>query len=165
MKLIRPTAKYKKSFLAAVREFQREGTWREEFENFEAYMKKDRQYAKGKDLPNGYVPSTTYWLIDNGKFIGRTSIRHVLTPALRKIGGHIGYGIRPSMRKKGYGTKLLALALKKAKRLGISKVLLTCDDANTASWKIMEANGARMENKITVKGVKRRRYWITNRGR
>ncbi len=165
LRLIKPTAKYKKSFIEAMKEFHREeiknDTDIKKLENnFVEFVKKMRDYEKGKNLPKGYVPASYYWLVDNLEFIGETTIRHRLTEALKKEGGHIGYGIRPTKRKRGYGTKILALALQKAKKLGIKKVLITCDDDNIGSWKIIEANGGILQDKIRYKGKLKRRYWI-----
>lgn len=68
-------------------------------------------YEKGINLPENYVPASYFWLVRGNDFIGEISIRHRLTPALEKYGGHIGYKIRYSEWNKGYGTKMLVLAL------------------------------------------------------
>ena len=106
MELVLPSIQYKESFLAAVKEYQAEelDDRRDYYEldikklqeNFSVYIESVLLQAKGQNLPEGYVPQTTYWLIDNGEFIGRSSIRHTLTEHLLKEGGHIGYDIRPS---------------------------------------------------------------------
>lgn len=90
------------------------------------------------------------------------SIRHHLTEELQIYGGHIGYEISPSMRNKGYGKKILAIGLVEAKKIGLSKVLLTCDVNNVPSKKIIEHNGGKLENIVDVSGVlgKRMRFWI-----
>ena len=112
-----------------------------------------------------YVPSYDYFAVDDDKFIGRINIRIELTPALLNYGGNIGYGINPKYWQKGYGTLLLKLGLEKAKELGLKdKVLLTCDDDNVGSYKIIEKNGGILENKIAnTEGNETfltRRYWI-----
>ncbi len=172
MQLILPTITYKDSFLKAVKEYHavkvadRRNIYSlniEELENdFPSYISKLLSESDGKDLPEGYVPQTTYWLVDNGEFIGRVSIRHVLTEFLLKEGGHIGYDIRPSKRKMGYGKKILELALPKAKEIGLDKVLVTCDETNIGSKKIIEANGGIFENAVTTTEgrPKKLRYWI-----
>ena len=123
----------------------------------------------GEDLPAGYVPATTLWLVDGQKFIGRVNIRHRLTPHLMQFGGHIGYMIRPSEQGKGYGNLQLALALDYCRehlRDAISggKVLVTCDDDNVRSAKVIEANGGVLENKVenfeSGRTILTRRYWI-----
>lgn len=107
------------------------------------------------------MPASTRWLVDDGEFIGRVSVRHQLTEKLLQEGGHIGYGIRPSKRKMGYGTKILELALPLAKSLVIDKALLTCNDENLGSQKIIEKNGGVLENKVQLPTKLERRYWIS----
>ncbi|MBI4234852.1 GNAT family N-acetyltransferase [Candidatus Peregrinibacteria bacterium] len=165
MKLIKPTKKYEQSWKAALAEFQAEErkgfwNWEKEPDNLDDYMKQTRNNEKGKGLSESFVPSTTYWLIDNDEFVGHTNIRHKLNEHYRKIGGHIGYYIRPSARKKGYGTKILKLALKKARRLGLKKVLITCDESNIASQKVIEKNKGKFQDKIPSDPEPKLRYWI-----
>ena len=170
-RLILPSAKYRKSFLDAIREFKKENNWYvlsvdmpipEVAKNFSAYVKRVKNLAKGIGLVKDYVPETVYWLIYGKKFIGRASIRHSLTKHLRLIGGHIGYEVRPSERKKGYGKRILELALLKAKKLGIKKVLVTCNATNIASRKIIEYCGGVLEDSRSQgKGKPRKlRFWI-----
>lgn len=73
-----------------------------------------RGYKEGRNLPKGFAPESVFWLIDDEEFIGRASIRHELTPHLREIGGHIGYEIRPSKRRQGYGTMIFVSCLKRS---------------------------------------------------
>jgi predicted acetyltransferase len=167
MQLVLPSIKYKKEFLEAFDESIDEGDTRlsqaENNESFEEYVKRANENAKGQNLLKGHVPATTYWLMDKGELIGRTQIRHELNDFLLKANGHIGYYIRPSKRKMGYGKEILRLALLEAKKLGLSKVLIDCDEDNIGSRKIIEANGGELEGIVEIeKGKpKRRRYWIT----
>ncbi|MEK9134718.1 MAG: GNAT family N-acetyltransferase [Patescibacteria group bacterium] len=168
MQLILPSLKYKASYIEALEESKNETEETQlnkpaENQSFEEFVQQLNDNAKGINLPEGYVPATMLWLIDKNKVIGRVQIRHELNDYLMKYGGHIGYYIRPSKRMMGYGTKILELALVYAEKLGLSKVLITCDDDNFGSRRIIEANGGILENIITVeKGKpKRRRYWIT----
>ena len=174
MKLVLPSVEYKTSFIEAVEEFRADTTyplrerWYEKLDlswverDFEAFVGQVRGYARGERLPPGFVPQTDFWLIDEGEFIGRVSIRHRLTESLERIGGHIGYEIRPSKRGKGYGTAILKLALPHARELGLVRVLLTCDETNEASKKIIEKSGGILENteENPATGVAKRRYWI-----
>lgn len=167
MILITPSIKYKESYLEAVREGANEtGLTRiskpQERQVFEEFIKNKVEEAKGLHLPEGWVPATELWLIDNEEFIGWVNIRHSLTEHLLKIGGHIGYWICPSKRNVGYGKMILQLALPEAKKLGIAKVLVTCDDTNLGSRKIIEANGGVLENIVDngIENPKKRRYWI-----
>lgn len=118
---------------------------------------------QGKNIPKTWVPDSTYWLItEDKKIVGAVNIRHELTEHLLNAGGHIGYGIRPSERQKGYATKLLALSLEKTKALGITKVLVVCDEENIASKKtILHNGGQRDDDFIEADGNVVRRYWIT----
>ena len=77
--------------------------------------------------------------------MGTIQLRHALDADLRQRGGHIGYGIRPSERGKGYGTRQLALVLEKARELGLHRVMISCDRANIASARVAVHNGARLE--------------------
>src|SRR3989338_7171193 len=103
-----------------------------------------------------------YWLIDNDEVIGRVQIRHVLNDYLLNYGGHIGYYIKPSKRRMGYGRKILKLSLIEAKKIGLKKVLLTCDEGNIGSQKIIESYGGVLKNIIKQTSDKplTRRYWV-----
>ena len=153
MKLIKPIKKYEKSWKEALAEFRAEGrkgfwNWSKEPGDIDEFIQLTQDNEKGKSLPNDWVSSTTYWLIDNDEFVGHINIRHKLNDHLEKIGGHIGYAIRPSARNKGYGTKILELTLPKARQLGLQKVLITCDESNIASQKIIEKNKGQLQNKV-----------------
>jgi len=113
------------------------------------------------DAPFGFVTGITYFAVVDGKIVGTLSIRHYLNDTLMKTGGHIGYGVRPSERRKGYGTKMLSLALEKCRELGIQKALITCDKNNTGSAKTIKNNGGVLENEIIDNdGNAVQRYWI-----
>ena len=129
-------------------------------ENFAKFLDKIKDYANGENIPKDHVPQVDYWLINNEKFIGRVAIRLRLTPALRKLGGHIGYAIRPSARKKGYGTAMLNMALEKAKNIGLKKVLLGCNETNTGSKKIIEKNGGVFDKRYPLDGKMKLSFWI-----
>ena len=116
-------------------------------------------------LKTGYVPSYDYFFVDDDKLIGVIHIRVRLTDSLFRYGGHIGYAINPFYWRQGYGTKLLSLGLEKARELGMTdKVLVTCDDDNIGSAKVIENNGGILENKVenSDRGETfvTRRYWI-----
>jgi predicted acetyltransferase len=176
MKLIVPSSIYKESFLEALSEYQKERVavidTRYDLLNvdptvlqkdFDSYIKQISNAAKGIGLSPGFIEHTTYWLVEEKEFIGRVDIRHDLTEHLLRVGGHIGYDIRPSKRKKGYGKKLLAMALPKAKALGITRVLVTCNENNIGSKKIIETNGGIFENSVSMGtgNPRKLRYWIT----
>ena len=168
MKLVKPSIEYKYSFIEAVKEYEAKGEnfylhARKPEADFDELLLKIKEREEGKNLPADRVPQTELWLVQNDKFIGWTKIRHRLNENLLLQGGHIGYSIRPSARNKGYGTKILELALAEAKSMGIDKVLVTCDDDNIGSVKIIEKNGGTLENTIENEGKLKRRYWILNK--
>lgn len=164
--LSRPDEKYKASYLAAMREMETDNEprpmrWKfemleEHFDEFVQMLLEDET-----DPVAGRVPQTAFWLIVDGEYAGRIDIRHSLTESLEKFGGHIGYDIRPKFRKKGYGTLQLKLALPHAWALGLERVLITCDDDNIGSIKIIETNGGVLQDKVdNGRHVLSRRYWI-----
>ena len=164
--LVDPSVAYRDEFLAAQREFVREGKGRydvqrlaNDFPRFVAVLMLQRDPKK---VEPGLVPASDYWLIDNGVYVGRLSIRHQLNDYLYRIGGHIGYEIRPSRRRHGYGYEILRLGLEKARLVGLRRALVTCDETNIGSKKIIEHNGGIFENTSEVPGspVKKLRYWI-----
>ena len=108
---------------------------------FPAFLTRAIELANGIALRANRVPYTTYWLLDSARPIGVSKLRHRLTPALLKSGGHIGFCVRPSERRKGYATALLNLTLEKARLKGIDLVLVTCDESNAGSRGVIEANG------------------------
>ncbi|MGS7466755.1 GNAT family N-acetyltransferase [Bacillus paranthracis] len=130
--------------------------------NFPAMVQELLDAHNGINLPDSWVPDSTYWLVtDHNRIVGVVNIRHSLTEHLFNAGGHIGYGIRPSERRKGYATKLLALSLEKAKQLNITKALIVCDEVNTASEKtILHNGGVRDDDFIEEDGNVVRRFWI-----
>src|SRR4028119_1569803 len=115
--LIEPTADLELEFLTMAKEFQAAGDerYKSALENFSAYLEQASKYSLGIDLKPGLVPQTEFWLVDSGKTVASSRLRHRLTPVLEREGGHIGYAVRPSERRKGYGTLILALTLEKAR--------------------------------------------------
>ena len=113
---------------------------------------------------DGKVPDTTLFCLDVDRniFVGAVNIRHYLTEEMLVNAGHIGDGIRPSERRKGYATAMIGLALEEAKKLGIDRVLMCCDKENIASAKSIVNNGGILENEVVVNGVTEQRYWIEN---
>ncbi|WP_457205746.1 GNAT family N-acetyltransferase [Nocardioides sp. P5_C9_2] len=171
--LVAPTTAVRASFLAAVEELVAEGRtgegsmlkrwmdlfsdrWHAEegFAEFVAYLHADARPAS--ERPTGHVPQSTWWLVDDDTYLGRISVRHELTDWLREYGGHIGYEVRPSARRRGHATEMLRSVLPHAHALGIESALLTCDEDNLASAKVIEAAGGVLEGR---RGIKLR-YWV-----
>ena len=144
--LLESTEAFKAEFLSLLDEYQRAGeNWSNAElaqKDFIAYVRQLHDQSQGRNLPAGHVPVTTFWLVWNNQMIlGESRLRHALTPALEAFGGHIGYVIRPSQRRKGYGTLILKLTLEKASAIGIQRVRVTCDTDNIGSALIIERNG------------------------
>jgi len=119
--------------------------------------------SEGRHLREGWVTETTFWLLDDaGSVVGVSRLRHTLTPFLLNYGGNIGYYVARDQRGKGYGTRILALALEEARKLGLKRVLLTVDSDNERSIRVIEANGGVLEDKRNhaETGEPYRRYWI-----
>jgi predicted acetyltransferase len=106
--------------------------------------------------PRGYVPWTELWMSDGDEYLGRTTLRHELTEALFTWGGHIGYAVRPSARRRGHASAALRGMLGVCRDLGIDPVLVTCDEENVASRRTIEGAGGEYDDSREGK----RRYWI-----
>ncbi|KFN03081.1 GNAT family acetyltransferase [Bacillus clarus] len=166
--LLTPTIELQEEYLDFYKEWKDSGEtmipWviSKDPSNFPGMVQELLDAKEGKNIPKTWVPDSTYWLVTNEKrIVGAVNIRHSLTEHLFNAGGHIGYGIRPSERKKGYATILLALSLEKTKELSITKVLVVCDEWNTASEKtILHNGGLRDKDFIEEGGNVVRRYWI-----
>jgi len=168
LQLIQPTETLREEFLAFRREFPAQhpipGLVGVDTGDFPADVRNALNYAKGVGLPDGWVPAHTFWVVRNKKnIVGVLQLRHTLTPFLEAEGGHIGYSVRPSERGQGCATRMLAMALEEARRLGLKRVLVTCDRENVASARVILKNGGRLENEIPSRQPDReftQRYWI-----
>lgn len=131
-----------------------------DYHDFDYYM---NHLCREKEI-NGIVPETTFFCLDLDRniFVGAVTARHYLTERLLNS-GLIGDGIRPSERRKGYGSAMIGLALLEAKKFGIDKVLMCCDKRNIASAKSIINNGGVLENEVEVNGIIKQRYWIDNK--
>ena len=126
-------------------------------EGFAAYVSQlVAQSREDAPRPDGFVPATTLWWIEGSEYLGRLSIRHRLTPRLVEVGGHIGYDIRASARRRGHATAMLRAALPVAHALGIEPALITCDHDNIGSKRVIENNGGVFEDR---RGNKLR-FWV-----
>jgi len=127
-------------------------------------FKKCEDQKAGIGLPEGFVPSSTYWLEEGSEFIGCGNIRHYLTESLERFGSHIGYAIRWDRQGMGYGALQIALLLEKAAGLGIKHVLLTCSNGNAASERVISKNGGvfqhEADNYFEGARYRAKRFWI-----
>ena len=130
---------------------------------YDEWLSRERKFETDDTCPKGMVPSNLYFLTraSDGKIVGAASIRWRLNKELLHNGGNVGYGIRPSERGKGYGTRLLGLILDKCRERKMEKVLITCSDEIAASQRIILKNGGALENTVAApRGDMVRRYWV-----
>jgi predicted acetyltransferase len=170
LQLSEPRADLRDDFISFVEEFAASGE--HEIDgigcmsgaDFAAGLRSGAEQAQGRNLPPGWVPASTFWLVRGGRIIVATSnLRHCLNSSLEYENGHIGYSVRPSQRRKGYGTKVLELTLEVARRMGLVRVLVTCDKDNVASAGVILKNGGMLDSEVPSRssGKLVQRYWIT----
>jgi predicted acetyltransferase len=165
----RPHAALAQSYSALVREFAAQGEDPIPFplsfahDNFDAFLAKLAACERGEQVPEGFVPHTTFWLVDEAdQVVAVSNLRHRLTERLRIEGGHIGYGVRPSARRRGHATELLRQTLGAARALGIAEALVTCAKANAGSVATIRRCGGRLQSEAFVaeRGEVVQRYLI-----
>lgn len=168
--LIAPSKKFEKQAFEYIQEFLKHNSeingasGLNRYDNYDEWLLKLEKSLDIANIPEGKVPGNTYFFIrtEDSKIIGMITIRHKLNEALFNRGGHIGYSIRPTERKKGYGTFMLKLALEKCRELNLSRVLITCDKINVASAKVIQNNNGILENEVFNEAFSEttQRYWI-----
>lgn len=170
-KLVKPAVEYKESYLEALREFQEEGRYAflkasEIEENFEDFVDDLNNHRRHLHKPYSDwvepVPETVLWMVKEDKFIGHFNIRHRLNWHLEKWGGHVNFVIRPSMRGKGFGKKMLQKGMPFVCYLGIDRALLTVAPSNERAIKVIEFCGGEHQDDLaeTDQFPARRRYWL-----
>lgn len=170
LKLIKGDLRYKNQIIEMMKEWKEYNDthdanispwaiFKNDYSNFENYLNN----LEITTTETGLVPDSTFFCLDEDRnvMVGAVNIRHYLNDHLLKYGGHIGDGIRPSERRKGYATKMLGLALEECKRLGINKVLLVCDKDNIGSVKSIVNNGGILENEVSEENKLMQRDWVT----
>ena len=174
IRLIKPEKKYLKSYYEACIE-----TWGkvhddyiihnpQDYESWKNTIFKDyEKQEKGIDLPHGFVPSVTFWAVEGDEYIGTINIRPVLNDMLKEYGGHIGIFVRLNKRKKGFGETIVRMSIDKAFFMGINEILLTCEETNIPSWKILDKYYTNKVEKDTVilngKNTQIRRYYYVKK--
>jgi predicted acetyltransferase len=139
----------------------------EEGMSFLRYLEVLAEQERGEHLPPNHVPSTFLFAFAGARIVGRVSIRHCLNPYLERFGGHIGYVVVPEYRRRGCATTILRQSLVIARqKLGLQRVLVTCDDDNVGSIKTIEHNGGVLETIVIDpnRDKPKRRYWIDTAG-
>jgi predicted acetyltransferase len=163
--LVVPTTRVHRSWLQAVAEPEYDPRWADDLDldrltdptEFATFVAGQRAQAnEDAPRPTGWVPSTYLWYVDGAIFLGRLSIRHRLTQWLHDYGGHIGYDVRPSARRRGHATEMLRQALPWCRKLRIDPALVTCDLDNVASRKVIERAGGKFDDEREGK----LRYWV-----
>lgn len=173
--LVAPEVRFRRSFAAAMDEFRAEGRGSPDdrsvigrylrdngsatesdgaFEAFVAGIRADR--LEETPRPPGFVPDTELWWVEGDAFLGRIGVRHRLTPTLLEVGGHIGYDVRPSARRRGHATEMLRQALDVAREPAIDPTLVTCDVDNLGSRTVIVRNGGVLEDERAGK----LRFWV-----
>ena len=132
------------------------------FSSIEIWFEELKKRSCEDTVPKGLVPSSTYLGVreKDNYIVGMIDIRHYLNEYLTQVGGNIGYGVRKTERNKGYAKQMLKLALEKCKELKIKKVLITCDEDNIASEKVILSANAKLEDIRNVDGENKKRFWI-----
>ena len=132
------------------------------FSSIEIWFEELKKRSCEDTVPKGLVPSSTYLGVreKDNYIVGMIDIRHYLNEYLTQVGGNIGYGVRKTQRNKGYAKQMLKLALEKCKELKIKKVLITCDEDNIASEKVILSANAKLEDIRNVDGENKKRFWI-----
>ncbi|MCR5683175.1 MAG: GNAT family N-acetyltransferase [Clostridiales bacterium] len=170
MMLIEPTMEYDRQIRAYRKEFLDAGDSMDgtgglrEFENPQDWIEYVYRHKDPRMVPEGRVPSTQYMFVreEDRKVVGMIDVRHRLNDYLEKYGGHIGYSVAPSERRKGYAARMLKTVLPKCRELGITKVLITCNSGNEGSKRTILKNGGVYESTVYEpdEGVNLERYWI-----
>ncbi len=152
VQLVRPAATYEQSYRSYLVELGE--TVRYPFQldfdptDFSRLLARLRDFEAGRHLPTGFVPTSTYWLIDSGELVGVSSLRHHLNKRLHHCGGHLGLGIRPSRQGSGLGNHLMDATIQQAAQRGLGRLHVHCHAHNQASARLIVRNGGVLHSEI-----------------
>ena len=166
MRFVLPDAEHRNDVLAFYREFENAGETCIGFryhDDYDMWLRDMRNRKTATDLPEGFVRENFYICYEDDALAGVFSLKFELTDYLLSYGGHIGYAVAPSKRRRGIATEMLRQGIGIAAEFGFDRLLLVCDDDNCASEKVIIKNGGVYENKLydDEENVYVKRYWIT----
>ena len=165
VKLLEPSLEFEHSYKEYIVELEEEERYPFPLDfdhsDFPAMLQKLENLKLGIDLPDGYVPSSTYWLVSEGQILGVSNLRHYLNENIKHAGGHIGIGIRPKYRGRGLGNLLLGLTIEKAKAIGISEVHIHCYQSNPISANMILSCGGVLIGEVQVGAEVVQRYLLS----
>jgi predicted acetyltransferase len=154
LKLVSPQSVFKASYLSYIKELGEEERYPFPLDfdhsDFEAMLQRNDDFEQGVQLPAGYVPSSTWWLVQGASIIGVSNLRHFLNDDIAFVGGHIGLGIRPSCRRKGFSKKLLELTLQQALLRNMREVHIHCYSNNVASKAMIISCGGVLDSEVEL---------------
>lgn len=151
-RLIAPSRDFEASYRAYVAEMKANGEKLIPFplsyphDDFAELVATLEDNSRGDGVPREFVPHSTFWLVEDAEIVAVSNLRHSLTPALKRRGGHVGYSVRPGRRRQGYGSLVLRLTLQEARKLGIATALVTCAKENIGSAMVIRANGGVLQS-------------------
>lgn len=169
LKLVKPSKTHEQAWKAVVSEFNDNNERITPFAlamnciDYDTYLELTEKYETNNGIPLEYVPAKTFFLMEDGNdmILGAVNIRLYLNAGLLQTGGHIGYGVAPSQRRKGYASKMLELTLEHCKSIGLRKVLVTCDKSNTGSMRTIIKNDGVLEDEFIEENQNVvLRFWI-----
>lgn len=169
--LVKPTIEFEQSYRSYIRELGDTERYPFpldfEYDDFAALIDRLSNYSAGIGVPDGYAPSSTFWLMEDDEIVGVSNLRHRLNESTKLLGGHIGFGVRPSAQNRGVGKELLDRTLEQALAMDIHDIYLVCLKANIASSSVIVSCGGELEAEYTVPEYsgKLQRYRITSETR
>lgn len=165
LRLVEPTVTLQNSYIEMLAEWDGHEkvpyvlNW--DCSDFEAFVQRHHNMRDGIELSKNFVSCSTFWLVNpSDEILGVSNLRHTLNDILLIRGGHIGYGIKPSARRKGLATAILRMTLERARAMGITRALVTCHDDNMGSQKTILNNGGVFWRTTEWKGKVVLGYWI-----
>lgn len=165
LSLVKPAAEHQQTYFSYITELGDENRipFPLDFDHsdFNVWLERVDGISKGIGVPEGYVPSTTFFLMDGDELIGMSNLRHYLSDLIREHGGHIGLGVRPSQRGRGIGNQLMALTIAEARKRGINEIHIHCLKDNLASANTIRRNGGILESEGEIDGESLQRYVVT----